>query len=172
MLQIDTFDKEHLPEEATTWWIIKLFQENYPAIYPEEIKQNDLLRYKYHWQIIDQIEEWNSWIVWKIDDDVVWFLKFRNEDRWLYADSTLSNLVSWIMFSNKLDITKTWIRREVVEKYFCVLRELKTKTKKRVISIADVHEDNKISLNMCKKVWFNINPNFKKTSFLLLEKEI
>lgn len=172
MNKIDIFDRTNLPEEDITSGIIRLFQENYPPFYPEEVRQSDLLRYQCHWQIIKQIEEGNVWIIWKDDDKVTGFLKFREEDRWLYNSEIMSNLIAWCIISKEMSARKAWIRKEIFEVYFSVLRELKDKIKKRVISIADIHVDNKISFNMCAKMGYVDNSRSQKQSSILLEKEI
>jgi len=167
-INTEFFSTENVPDEKAAGEISTLFLNNYPEIYPDELRRYDFSRNDTPKKIIEQVKNGNFFITALVGKKMAGMIKFRQESRTEKPDCE-EWLGSWVM------VDKTYRKYGVAEKLFEsmmeTLRRIKTISGKRMDFVADVHKDNVASISLCKKMGCVAEAG-KSEEYLLLRKEV
>ena len=162
-----TYSPESLPTDEQATHIIQLFADNYPEMYSDTQRKDDLVRYNSPEQIRNQIKVNNIYTVAELNGAPVAFSKFRLENR-SNTPNTEEWLCSWLI------VDKPYRRPGIGEKLLeTELAKLgvRKQSGKQLFVIADIHRDNTASRELFSKAGF-VEEVGKSDDFILAKKEL
>jgi len=167
-IKFEIYSTDNMPHEKTAEEISNIFIENYPTMYPEELKESDFVRYNSSEKIQKQVKDGNIFITVKVNDKMVGMTKFRQEQRTDFSDCE-EWLGSWIMVDKPY--RELGIGEKIFQKGFEILSDIKKTSGKRMSLVVDVNKNNIASINLCKKMGLE-SESGKSSEYFLFRKEI
>jgi len=169
-IKVETYSSGHLPDGKIAEDMSRLFLNNYPDMYTEELRKIDLERYDSSEKIQQQIKDGNIFITAAVEDKMAGMIKFRQESRTDNPDCE-EWLVSWLIVDKPYRKLKLGVVDKLIEDFLMVMSERKKASGKRIFMVADVHKDNKGSIYFCKKMGCDEGAG-KKKDYLLFRREV
>src|SRR3989339_1916 len=167
-LEFCVYSKENIPTQEVAKEISSVFINNYPEIYPEEIRKSDCNRYSTPEKIQEQVQNGNAWIVASTNNKIFGIAKFRLENRH-HLINTEEYLLSWIIVDKPH--RNKGIAKKILDEYLKILNKIKRNSNNQIFSIADIHKNNLISRKIFKNIGCKEGVG-KSPEFILAKKEI